>query len=605
MTLCALSCVPLLPLPSHAECKRAALELPVTISDARPMIGAKINGKEARFLIDSGAFFSMMSAAAAAEYQLKIGMGPVGLTVRGIGGSASPGLARVKVFTLANVDIPNVEFLVGGSESGSGSVGFLGQNFLEQWNVEYDLARGMIRLFRDTGCNGKVLAYWVVKEQLPFTETRIEKTTPRTPHTIAHAYINGQRIRVMFDSGAFASVLSLGAAKRAGVNVDSPGVIDGGATRGIGRNLVKSYIAPFSSFKFEDGEEIKNARLRVADVNLETADMLIGGDFFLSHRIFVANNQDKMYFSYNGGPVFDLRKMDAKTVAALSSGDSADASANASAADAASPGEASPQAKEGEDAAALARRATASAGRRDFDSALADLTRAIELEPNNAEYLYERGRVLWSKGEQAKALEDFDHAIQLKPEYVPALLARAELRLHGKNVPAARADLDAIDKIAAKQADVRYDMGFAYERADLPAPALAQFDLWIASHGDDARRLYAIGGRCRARGVLGRDLPAALKDCNEAVNHSDGKNNALMLGNRALVRLRLGDYAKAIGDYDASLKAEPKWAWAFYGRGIAKLKNSQRAAGEADIAEATKLAPKVADRYKEMGLEAP
>ena len=34
--------------------------------------------------------------------------------------------------------------------------------------------------------------------------------------------------------------------------------------------------------------------------------MLLGADFFLSHRILVSNSQHKLYFTYNGGPVFQL-----------------------------------------------------------------------------------------------------------------------------------------------------------------------------------------------------------------------------------------------------------------------------------------------------------
>jgi len=34
--------------------------------------------------------------------------------------------------------------------------------------------------------------------------------------------------------------------------------------------------------------------------------MLIGADFFLSHRVYVASSQNRLYFTYNGGPVFDL-----------------------------------------------------------------------------------------------------------------------------------------------------------------------------------------------------------------------------------------------------------------------------------------------------------
>ena len=37
--------------------------------------------------------------------------------------------------------------------------------------------------------------------------------------------------------------------------------------------------------------------------------MLLGSDFFLAHHIYVAYSQDKVYFTYNGGPVFDLNAL--------------------------------------------------------------------------------------------------------------------------------------------------------------------------------------------------------------------------------------------------------------------------------------------------------
>jgi tetratricopeptide (TPR) repeat protein/predicted aspartyl protease len=603
--LCALPGALFLPFFSHAECKRAALNLPVTISGTRALIDTKINHQDVRLVVDSGAFFSMISAATAEELKLRIGPAPYGLSVRGVGGSTDqPSVALAKVFTIANVDIPNVEFLVGGSEAGSGSSGMLGQNFLVNWNVEYDLAKGAIRLFKDTDCSKQFLAYWVGQTQQPYTVTNIERVSPRNPHAIGHAYINGEKITVMFDSGAFKSVLSLKAAARAGVKVDSPGVIDGGLTTGIGRNLVRSYIAPFSSFKFADGEEIKNARLRVAELDIGIADMLIGADFFLSHRIFIANNQGKLYFTYNGGPVFDLRptsKPAASDQVPAASAQAADAKSPEPDANAPPPNANSPLGVP-DDAAALARRGTASAGRGDDEHALADLTRAVELAPNNPDYLYERGRVLLREKEQKKALDDFNAALELRPDFIAALLSRAQLRLNMRNVPEARADLEAVDRIAAKQSDVRFGMAFDYLHADLLPSAIAQYDIWIAAHREDARMAIALSARCKARAMLGQDLPAALKDCNAAISRGGKPQNPDFLDNLALVRFRLGDYDKSIGGYDAALQIRPRNAWTLYGRGLAKLKKNDRSGGEADIAAAVAVAPGVADAYKRMGL---
>jgi tetratricopeptide (TPR) repeat protein/predicted aspartyl protease len=595
--MCALTGALFLPFLSHAECKRVVVDLPVTISGTRALIDTKINHQDIRLVVDSGAFFSMISAAMAQELKLRIGPAPYGLTLRGVGGSTVPSVATAKVFTIANVDLPNVEFLVGGSEAGGGSSGLLGQNFLVNWNVEYDLAKGAIRLFRDTDCSKQFLAYWVLQTQQPYTVTNIETVTPRYPHAIGHAYINGQKISVLFDSGAFQSVLSLKAAARAGVKVDSPGVIEGGLAGGLGRNMVRSYIAPFASFKFADGEEIKNARLRVADIDIGDADMLIGADFFLSHRIFIANTQNKLYFTYNGGPVFDLRT----TSKPAASDQGPDASAQASDA---KPQESNPKPPSDapEDAAALARQGTASAGRGDYEHALADLTRAVELAPNNPDYLYERAQVFLRRNDPKKALDDFSAALQLRPDFIPALLSRAQLRINSRNIPEARADLEAVDRIAAKQADVRFEMGLDLLRAELLPPAIAQFDIWIAAHGDDSKMAIALSARCKARAMLGEDLSAALKDCNAAISRSGKLQNPDFLDNLALVRFRLGDYDKSIGNYDAALKIRPNNAWTLYGRGLAKLKKNNRSEGEADIAEAVKIARGVADAYKRMGL---
>ena len=281
-------------------------ELPVTMLGLRPLIDAKINNKDVRFEVDSGAFYSMISAASAAELNLKIGAAPYGMRVTGIGGITKPSVATVDVFTLAGIPVRNMQFLVGGSLDtlDSGSAGLLGQNVFGVSDVEYDLANGKIRFIKSDDCPRAMLAYWVGGGQA-YSVVDIDPISVYHPHITSSAYLNGTKIAVTFDTGANLSLLSLRAAARAGMDPKSTGVVEAGLVGGIGTGAIKSYVGTFSSFKLGD-EEVQHAKLRFGgSLGIDT-EMLVGADFFLSHRVYVATSQHKMYFTYNGGPVFNL-----------------------------------------------------------------------------------------------------------------------------------------------------------------------------------------------------------------------------------------------------------------------------------------------------------
>lgn len=59
-------------------CKAEKAELPVTLSGMRPIIDAKINGQEIKFIVDSGAVYSIISSATAAQFNLKLHPAPNG-----------------------------------------------------------------------------------------------------------------------------------------------------------------------------------------------------------------------------------------------------------------------------------------------------------------------------------------------------------------------------------------------------------------------------------------------------------------------------------------------------------------------------------------------
>ena len=569
-----------------------AAEFPIAMAGTRPIITAKINGQEARFLLDSGAFYSMISAPIAAEFNLKLRAAPYGVRVQGVGGSAFTQLTTVKEFAIAGARIHDLEFLVGGSEVGS--EGLIGQNFLQQWDVEYDFAKGVVRLFKPEGCKKNRLAYWVTSGQT-FSEMDIEPVLRARLRTVGVGYVNGQRIRVQFDTGAYTSVLSLKAAARVGMKTDSPGAVETGYVSGIGPGMVKSYLATASSFKIGDDEEIKNARLRIADLDLPDTDMLLGSDFFVSHHVFVSNSQRKLYLTYNGGPIFNLTKTMLATTAQAAEAQKDQAPSNR---------QAGATEEEHADSDALARRGEAYAARHDFEHALADLSQALELRPDDPEYLYQRALVFRQNGQAPLALADLDHVLTLNAAFLRAYLPRSEIRLHEENVEGAIADLDAADRLAPKQADLRFVLAQRYEAVGRFSQAIAQYDLWIQNHPVDSKRAMALGARCRASAIGNEDLAAGLADCNTALSIADKRNSnyGYLFENRGLLELRQANNEKAIADFDAALKTLPKNAYALYGRGVAKMRNNKTAEGEADMAEAVKIAPQIAAPFSARGL---
>ncbi len=580
---------------SHCKLGKMA-EFPITMRGQRPLMTAGINGTDVQFLVDSGAFYSLISPASASELKLETRFAPFGFYMTGVGGGkADVAVATVKTFTLAGVPLKNVEFLVGGSEIGTGSVGLLGQNVLHLGDVEYDLANGVVRLLRPIDCRKTVLAYWA-GASTPYSVISIDAPNGLDRRTGGTAYVNGIEIRVMFDTGAGSSVLSLRAAARAGIKPDSPGVVHAGESYGIGKTTYPTYIAPFASFKIGD-EEIKNTKLRIGDIDLPNADMLLGPDFFLSHHVYVANSQRKLYFTYNGGPVFNLsvrrateQPLPGESQATLASPSPAN--------------EAAPAVPPAQEAADLARRGSAAAARGDLDNAIADLTKACELAPDVSEYFYQRGLAYQQSKQPELALPDFDRSLQLKSSDVPVLISRAHLLFRRGERARAAADLDAADAAASKESDLRLQMAHAYEGAELLDAAIKQYDLWIEFHTADARYPAALNGRCWVRALQGEALPLALKDCN-AAERSVQKSKpefAKILDSRALVLLRMGDYEKSVADYDASLKIDPKNPWGWYGRGIDELRQHKASEGQADLARAEGLWPQVGDEFTRRGI---
>jgi tetratricopeptide (TPR) repeat protein/predicted aspartyl protease len=603
-----------------ANCKLAEMAgFPITMIGLRPMMSAKINGTDVRFSLDSGAFFSMISPASAAALKLRTYPAPAGFYVTGIGGRIHVDLTKADNFELNGISLHDVEFIVGGNDESGESIGLLGRNFLQIADVDFDLAQGVVRLMFPEDCGDAALAYWahagdsysVMNIEAPRQHVLLasskDKAAARAHEPITGtAYVNGAEVRVLFDTGAPTSYLTVTAAANAGIKVGTPGVVSAGYGGGIGRGQVVNYLAQVESFKIGD-EEVRNTRLRLGDTTIAGADMLIGADFFLSHHIYVANSQHKLYFTYNGGPVFNLKTVAAATTQSPPAAPAGVPTVGAQAVqDPAEPDAQSTTAHgpDTRDAGDYARRGTAFAARGEFDQALLALTRACELATDNPDYFYQRGIVYWQTKQSSKALADFDRALRLKPNHVLALLARSNLRIQTGDKGGAEADLNAANAAVPREDAVHFSLAAEYARLEQFPRAIEQYDLWIASHPLDAKLYHALSGRCRARALGGIDLQRALEDCSQALSHALKASPfyAEAAGNRGLVWLRLGDYDKSIADLDASLRITPRDAWSLYGRGIDKMRDKKTSDGEADIAQAKAISTGIADTFGRYGI---
>src|ERR1700726_3109613 len=74
---------------ASAACQFAKIaDVPVTMDGLRPTIMTKINGQDAKFLVDTGAFFSGVTPETVAKYGLKSTIAPFGMMVHGVGGQS-------------------------------------------------------------------------------------------------------------------------------------------------------------------------------------------------------------------------------------------------------------------------------------------------------------------------------------------------------------------------------------------------------------------------------------------------------------------------------------------------------------------------------------
>ena len=284
------------------------------------MIRSEINGQKVLLVASTSGSETGILPKSAQQLGLT-GPGVSDITFYESSGKEIPAFrANVAKLKLGALEMTNVKVVVAGSrqsEKRPDIVGYLALPQFLKYDIELDISAGVIRLFKATGCEKSELIYW----EGAYTVAPMREVLPQFPVFAMEVKLNGKRFFANLNTGASMSLANLPTARSAGVTTSSPGVVAVEKKPDAPPGAIDTWIATFDTFSIGD-EAIRNAKLLIGDYNhniryaktgsliskpADFPDMDLGADFFRSHRVLISATQRKVYVSYKGGPVFQVK----------------------------------------------------------------------------------------------------------------------------------------------------------------------------------------------------------------------------------------------------------------------------------------------------------
>jgi predicted aspartyl protease len=291
---------------AHASCEYSELTTMLVSYPGNlnlPAIQGEINGKAVNMALDTGSYRTFMLRAEMERQH--ISMVRQRRTEGGIGGRAATYMATLKEVAIGPARIQRIDFPVLDALDWSGFGALVGADFLSQADLELVLSENQVRFLRFHECGDRSLAYWSTE-----AEQVAMQHGPNSKVPLVEVSINGRKMLAAIDTGATVSLLDQRMAERLGIKPDSPGSKPAGKTNGVGSGSRALWRATFDSFAIGD-ELVQHPRLTVVDRTDDAGgqrtldyDMVLGRDFLTTHRVLLANSQQRVYFSYLGGRIF-------------------------------------------------------------------------------------------------------------------------------------------------------------------------------------------------------------------------------------------------------------------------------------------------------------
>jgi tetratricopeptide (TPR) repeat protein len=193
----------------------------------------------------------------------------------------------------------------------------------------------------------------------------------------------------------------------------------------------------------------------------------------------------------------------------------------------------------------------------DYDLAIARLSDAIRLAPDDAEAWGKRGEAYASKGDDGHALSDCAQAIKLAPASSAAYRRCGHVHIQAKDFERAIADYDTAIKLDPRVASAYEYRGCAYFHLSQTDRAISDYDQSLTLDPSSSDTYVLRGNAWLEKG----DIDRARDDYNRAVQADPG--NAYAYVSRGYAASFSGHLDDAIADYNRAIEIDPTYKEAY------------------------------------------
>lgn len=274
--------------PAKVSADGASMRLDVRIHRHRAMLDVSIDGHPAHMVLDTGASQTLLMADAPGRLGLPPADDHPPEQRMSYGQPFQVRFYRARHIAFAGLvrDVADLPAVAGG-DAEAGIDGFFTDDRLLQADFDFAHARVDLDGDRAPGWTREPGAVSVILED--------------RPRPFGRAVVNGQVLRVLFDTGSPVSSMTLAAAQRAGMTVAGKPDDD---VSGVGTAApLRAWTSRIPALGL-GSRVVRDVPIQVVDKPNASADMIAGFDFFMRHRVWIDAKGHRLVFRMTDDTLF-------------------------------------------------------------------------------------------------------------------------------------------------------------------------------------------------------------------------------------------------------------------------------------------------------------